>query len=165
MEFHPFNPYKLLAQYHRWSKIKEGCRIPQPAILSLDPINACNLRCGWCNSQKVIDNSNRYRIRTELLLEIPQFLAEWQGVADFPKGVLAVCIAGGGEPLLHEAIDHLILRFHALGIDVGIITNGLLIHDHLESLALCNFVGVSVDAATRGTFRKLKGADVRIFSP
>ena len=47
-KWNPFNSYKLLAHVPRWSLIKRGQPIPQPALVTVDPINRCNLRCQWC---------------------------------------------------------------------------------------------------------------------
>ena len=42
------------------------------------------------------------------------------------------------------------------GIEVGIVTNGLLIHKHIKALSKCTWVGISLDAGSNETYDKLK---------
>jgi hypothetical protein len=155
-KWNPFNSDKLLAHVYRWRLIARGMNIPQPVLVTVDPINECNLSCDWCNSNRILTQRHN-RIETEVLLEIAQGLAQWQGCSQWPKGVEAVCIAGGGEPLLHKGIGKFIEACVNRGIEVGVVTNGTLLDKYLEPLSLCTWVGVSVDAGTSETFRKLKG--------
>ncbi|WP_027178431.1 radical SAM protein [Maridesulfovibrio bastinii] len=155
-KWNPFNSYKLLSQVYRWRLIKRGQPIPQPALVTVDPINSCNLSCTWCNAEHILQN-RRNRISERGLLELSEGMAKWKGHPEWPGGVEAVCIAGGGEPLLHPATGRFIKSLVKNGIEVGIVTNGTRIHEFLEELALCTWVGVSVDAGTPETFERLKG--------
>jgi len=153
--WNPFNSYKLLAQVYRWDKIQRGRPIPQPVLVTVDPINRCNLKCTWCNSAKVLEDREK-KISAKTLNAIADFLPQWQGAPDWAKGVEAVCIAGGGEPLLHKHCGAFIERLAANGVESGVVTNGLNIDDHLQALTNCTWLGVSVDAARAETFNKLK---------
>ena len=155
-KWNPFNSYKLLTHVPRWSLIKRGKPIPQPALVTVDPINRCNLKCQWCNAGYILEHRER-ALSKKTLLELADFLAGWQGCPDWPKGVEAVCIAGGGEPLLNKDTGHFIERCVANGIEVGVVTNGTLIDRFLEPLSLCTWVGVSVDAGSNAVFNRLKG--------
>lgn len=157
-KWNPFNSFKLLAQVYRWRLIQRGAPIPQPVLVTVDPINACNLSCAWCNSGNILGKRHN-RIRTHVLLEIADALSKWQGSPQWPKGVETVCIAGGGEPLLHDGIGRFIEACVDRGIEVGVVTNGTRIDRFLEPLSMCTWVGVSVDAGTPETFRRLKGKD------
>ena len=57
------------------------------------------------------------------------------------------------NPNIGKFIDVLIKN----GIDVGVITNGVLIDRFIENLSKCTWVGVSIDAGTAKTFQNLKG--------
>jgi hypothetical protein len=157
-KWNPFNSYKLLAHVYRWRMIKRDRRIPQPVLVTVDPINECNLSCDWCNSGSILEQ-RRNRIDKKVLLEIAEGLAQWQGCPEWPKGVEAVCIAGGGEPLLHKDIGKFIEACVNNGIEVGVVTNGIHLDKFIEPLSMCTWVGVSVDAGTSKIFRKLKGKD------
>lgn len=157
-KWNPFNSYKLLAQVYRWRLIVRGQPIPQPALVTVDPINLCNLSCQWCNASFILERRSE-KISRPTLLELADFLASWQGSPQWPAGVEGVCIAGGGEPLLHPDIGDFIEACVARGIEVGVVTNGTCMDRFLEPLSLCTWVGVSVDAGTAKTFRAMKGKD------
>lgn len=154
--WNPFNSYKLLAQVYRWRLIRQGQPAPQPGLVTVDPINICNLSCTWCNASHILSR-RRNRISSEGLMSIARGLSRWQGRPDWPAGVEAVCIAGGGEPLLHPKVGDFIRACVDQGIEVGVVTNGTLIDRHVEELAMCTWVGVSVDAGSQEVFQALKG--------
>lgn len=155
--WNPFNSYKLLAQVERWKKIKRGKPIPPPILITVDPTNICNLNCLWCNAE-FVRRERRGSLSEEALLEIADFLPRWgQGTGCQELGVQAICIAGGGEPLLNKATGSFIDRVVANDVDVGVVTNGTAIGGFVDSLSQAVWVGVSVDAATRETYNKLKG--------
>jgi MoaA/NifB/PqqE/SkfB family radical SAM enzyme len=154
--WNPFNSYKLLAQVYRWEKIRRGGPIPQPVLVTVDPINVCNHRCVWCNANFVLKERHR-KISEKSLMQLADYLPHWQGSPHWAPGVEAVCIAGGGEPLLNPATGEFINRLASNGIQVGVVTNGTLISENIDALSNCVWVGVSVDAGTERTFGKLKG--------
>lgn len=148
-KWNPFNSAKLMAHVDTWSGIKGPDHpLPPPVLVTIDPTNACNLDCSWCNAKAVREKGTQ--ISTEMLLRIAHFLGEW--------GVKAVCIAGGGEPTLHEGINDLIAGLCLIGIRVGIVTNGTRLND-LEGSVACDWIGVSIDAGSSTTYKLQKGAD------
>jgi MoaA/NifB/PqqE/SkfB family radical SAM enzyme len=157
-KWNPFNSYKLLSQVYRWRHINREKAIPQPALVTIDPINKCNLRCDWCNAEYMLKENNRM-LSHDTLMALADFLPRWQGSQEWPAGVEAICIAGGGEPLLHPDIGPFIERVVANGIEVGVVTNGTNLDELLEPLSRCTWVGVSVDAGTAATFKRLKQVD------
>ncbi|MDL1970806.1 MAG: radical SAM protein [Candidatus Desulfofervidaceae bacterium] len=157
--WNPFNSYKLLAHVLRWKEIKKGNAIPPPVLVTIDPINACNLQCIWCNANYIL-RKNKEKISKEVLSQIADFLGKWQDKEGWR--VEAVCIAGGGEPLLHPDFSLLVERLLANNIAVGVVTNGTCIDKHIEALAECTWVGVSIDAGSPETFNKLKNRNGHI---
>lgn len=132
--------------------------IPQPALVTIDPVNICNLKCDWCNADYLLQQTNAMMSR-DMLMELADFLPCWHGSPEWPGGVEAICIAGGGEPLLHPDIGAFIDRVVANGIEVGVVTNGTNLDQLLEPLSKCTWVGVSVDAGTAATYQRLKQVD------
>jgi len=155
--WNPFNSYKLLAQVERWKKIKRGRPIPPPVLITVDPTNVCNLNCVWCNAEYV-RRERRGSLSKRAFAEIADFLPRWgDGTGCGDVGVQAICIAGGGEPLLNHATGGFIDRVAANGVDVGVVTNGTTMDGFVDPLSQAVWVGVSVDAATKRTYNKLKG--------
>jgi sulfatase maturation enzyme AslB (radical SAM superfamily) len=155
--WNPFNSYKLLAHVDTWRHIKRGKRIPPPILVTVDPSNVCNLNCAWCNAA-FVRAERKGMLSEKSLLAIADFLPHWgEGGGPWEPGVKAVCIAGGGEPLMNPAVGAFIDRLVEHKIDVGVVTNGVLINRFVDSLSQCTWVGVSVDAATPETLNKYKG--------
>lgn len=154
--WNPFNSYKLLSHVHRWRQIRRGKPIPPPVLITVDPTNACNFGCEWCNAAYVRAH-RKGSLSKQALMDIADFLPRWgEGSSVWKPGVEAICVAGGGEPLLNPATPDFIDRVIANGIEVGIVTNGSLIYPAMDSLSQCTWVGVSMDAGTPETLNKLK---------
>jgi pyruvate-formate lyase-activating enzyme len=160
-KFNPFNSDKYIAQAPKWKTILYRGEVPPPTTISVDPVNICNLRCTWCNAEEII-HQNHPNISTETLMEIADMLPEWPATKKYPiKGVEALCLSGGGENLLHPAAGEFLQRCYDNGIKTALVTNGTQLHKHLSTIAnCCTWAGVSVDAGTRETFKKLKGKDL-----
>ena len=155
--WNPFNSYKLLAHVDRWGKILRGRPIPAPVLITVDPTNICNFNCAWCNADYVRKHRN-FRLSRSTLLNLADFLPKWSSAVGMPDYPLeAICIAGGGEPLLNPHTGEFIDQVTSNGIEVGIVSNGSCMYEYMDSLARCTWVGVSVDAGTSSTFNNLKG--------
>jgi MoaA/NifB/PqqE/SkfB family radical SAM enzyme len=145
--WNPFSAEKLFAHIYRWRRIKRGSPVPSPAWVTVDPSNLCNLDCVWCNS-KQIRALRSTKLYHETLIDLAEFLPKW--------GVEAVTIAGGGEPLLNSSTGDFIEALVRNGIQVGVITNGLLMDEFIPELSKCTWVSVSIDAGTAETHHRLK---------
>lgn len=155
--WNPFNSYKLLVHVDRWRKIRRGRAIPAPVLITVDPTNICNFNCAWCNAEYIRAHRN-LRLSRNTLNSLADFLPKWGAGPEVENvGVKAICVAGGGEPLLNPHTGEFVDRVVANGIEVGMVTNGSQISDFIDPLAQCTWVGVSVDAGTSATFDKLKG--------
>ena len=148
-KYNPFNSNKLFAQVPKWKGIVRGGDIPAPTLVTVDPINACNYGCIWCNAEYIL-NHNVGKIDGDTLDNIADYLPKW--------GVNTVCIAGGGEPLMHPNLGKFVEKLTKNGIQVGIVTNGLYIDKHIDHLSNCTWIGISMDCASQETLEKLKKA-------
>lgn len=155
--WNPFNSHKLLAHVYRWRLIRRGRPLPPPVLITVDPTNVCNFNCVWCNAAYIRERRRR-ALSGEALRRLAEFLPRWgEGHPECPPGVEAICVAGGGEPLLNPHTPEFIDRVTARGIQVGLVTNGTGLSDAVDALCQCTWIGVSVDAATPATFNRLKG--------
>lgn len=154
--WNPFNSYKLLVHVNRWATIQRGRPVPPPVLITVDPINICNFDCAWCNAEHIRKHRN-FRLSEQILTDLADFLPRWGQQQQAQDGVQAICVAGGGEPLLNPATPGFIDRVIAKGIEVGVVTNGSRIHEAVDALAQCTWLGVSVDAGTAATFDRHKG--------
>jgi MoaA/NifB/PqqE/SkfB family radical SAM enzyme len=108
-------PIKLLGSYEVIRKIKEKNIIPL-IHAQLIPTNRCNLKCSFCSCGA----DDR---KTEMSLDDAHKIIEIL----FLLGCKSVTITGGGEPVLHPNINEIIQRFLDFYIEVGFVTNGLLL--------------------------------------
>ncbi|MDI6853134.1 MAG: radical SAM protein [Deltaproteobacteria bacterium] len=154
--WNPFNSHKLLAHVPRWRQIRRSRPLPPPVLVTVDPTNLCNLNCVWCNAA-FIRAQRHNSLSAEALMHLADFLPRWgEGQTAWPPGVEAVCVAGGGEPLLNPATAGFIDRLNHHGIQTGLVTNGTKILDYVDPLSQCTWIGVSIDAGTAATFNDLK---------
>jgi len=92
----------------------------KPIHLQINPTNRCNLSCSFC-SCKGVDR------HAELSLEnIEKVISSFDSLQ-------AVTITGGGEPLMHKNFCEVINCFKKQNIEVGLVTNGLLLPRFLIS--------------------------------
>ena len=150
-KWNPFNSYKALVHVKYWESIKDG-KIPPPLFLSIDPSGFCNLKCRHCNAAEVL-SQNKAMMTTGLMDTVIQ--------CGNMAGTMAYCIAGGGEPLMNKDLGHLLNGLVRGNKQVAVLTNGLLIPNHAAELLKCTYVGISVDAATNKTWKKVKGPATR----
>jgi MoaA/NifB/PqqE/SkfB family radical SAM enzyme len=153
-KYNSFNSSKVLVHKDYWKPITEG-NIPPPLFLSIDPNGSCDFGCTFCNAKESIKENKSDKLSIEDIGIIKDVLLSWN--------TRAVCVAGGGEPLLNENTEHLISSLTSNNIKVGLITNGHRLDKFIETVQKCEWVGISVDAGTPKTFAKIKGVSEKAF--
>ena len=150
-KFNSFNSWKGLL-YADWYKAVINGKFRPPVEASLDPIHACNLKCQHCNAHRYMGENDPDRMTDTHLINLVQFLGEW--------GVKAICFGGGGEPTLHSNLANAIIETRKAKMEASMATNGTMLKgDFLDVIPLLRWIGVSVDAATAKTYKKLKMVD------
>lgn len=71
-------------------------------------------------------------------------------------GVNAFTFTGGGEPLMHPNIRSMIQATETVGLQVGLVTNGIDLDCVMDLTESFEYVRVSLDAACDETYRKTK---------
>ncbi len=162
--WNPFNSYKLLIHVQRWKQINRGEKIPSPALITVDPTNVCNLNCAWCNAE-FVRKQRKTLLSEKILLNIADFLPRWgDNNPDFKPGVDAICIAGGGEPLLNPGTANFIDKVIANGVEIGVVTTHWVTLDNFIRLLL--FLSKTSDFSRHDHRKKLliKIKDLTLFS-
>lgn len=151
--YNSFNSMKGLLFKDRFDGIISGKFLP-PVEVNIDPVNNCNMNCIWCNGKDIINRKAKEVMTREHLFDLIDYCGKW--------GVHAICFAGGGEPTLHPDLADVFKRCRDNGLDSAIITNGYFPDERqIEQAAkYTRWIGVSVDAANRETFKALKKLDV-----
>jgi len=105
-------PAKLLIQ-----KVIDSRGKIMPVHLQMSLTNKCTLNCSFCSC------SARDK-KLELSLDnIKRIIGRARFV-----GTKAVTITGGGEPLCHPQIKEILRYINRLGIKIGLVTNGTVLH-------------------------------------
>ena len=163
-EYNSFNSDKGLTYYENYKQMVRWLdhapefdrplqRTPlyAPIEVNLDPIAFCNLDCKFCITQRYLKHHREELGMTKLpidyMIKLVDFLTNWQ--------VRGLCISGGGEPTLHPDLPYLI-DYASKRMKVSLVTNATKLFP--EALK-CRWVAMSVDAATRETYKKIKGKD------
>ena len=82
--YNSFNSWKGLLYKQWYDAIVEGKFLP-PIEVNLDPVNACQLACQWCNNKGT--RSRNVVMSTHHMVNLIKFFKKW--------GVKGLCIAGG----------------------------------------------------------------------
>ena len=118
-----------------------------PLVVEFDTTEVCNLACPGCISEDLVCNKTSFS--DDRLLGLAEEM--WKA------GVKAVILIGGGEPLAHPAVGAFMEYLGMHDIHIGITTNGCFIDRYMDIIAkYSSWTRVSVDAATDGTFQKLR---------
>ncbi|HPG30047.1 MAG TPA: radical SAM protein [bacterium] len=122
----------------------------KPITYELDLTNKCNSECPYCFgflNRKNNCGSLDKKFVVKILNQIKNF------------GGKAVTFTGGGEPLLNSNIADSIAAAKELGLDVGIITNGILLKKEISEIILKNavWIRISLDAASPEIYKKTHG--------
>jgi len=109
-------PLKVIMDTDVIDNIQRSQVIP-PIHAQLLPTNKCNMNCSFCSCSEVAKDQE---IPYENIEKIVDKLSTLK--------TKAVTITGGGEPLMHPQINETIKYFGQKGIEVGLVTNGKLLH-------------------------------------
>lgn len=113
-------PVKMLRNTSFLHAVVHEKKIP-PLHPQFCPTNKCNLNCSFCSC------SERDKDLVMSLTDAFSIVKQFKGL-----GAQAVTITGGGEPLCHPDINEIIRSFLAVGIRVGLVTNGLLLNNSVD---------------------------------
>ena len=108
-------PIKLVKNYDLLHSMMTKKKII-PIHVQFIPTNRCNLKCLFCSCSE----DDR---KTEMSLDDAKRIIEIL----HKLGTKSVTITGGGEPLLYPHFQELLAVFHDAGIQIGMVTNGLLL--------------------------------------
>lgn len=123
-------------------------RIRWMPVVTLNLIGTCDSRCVACDYWKRKDG--------------PRLDADTIGrlVPELRHLGTRIVLLSGGEPLSHADLPRICERLHRAGFAILLHTNGLRLEERLGGLgSFVSHVFVSLDGATRKTYRRLRGVD------
>lgn len=131
---------------------------PYPVHLHLVLSDLCNLDCPGCayrlkgySSNELFDDGTRNPRRFLATKMVKQILDDCAQM-----GTKGIEFTGGGEPTLHRDLGALLRYAQELGLDTALVTNGLRMGGLYETAARCQWVRISVDAASDHTYSRVR---------
>lgn len=113
-----------------------SCCLSRNGLLSieLEFTRKCNLRCVYCYSVAGMPRENELSLR------------ELKSVINQAKelGARKIILLGGGEPLLYEGLEEVVLYIRSLGLKAILFTNGTLINKKIAGYMMRNRVSIIV---------------------
>ena len=151
----PYSNLKIFHHAELLQKLKAGERVA-PIYIRIKPTNICNENCYYCHYKNAYLDLDDYSptdfIPRNKMLEIVDDMAE--------MGVKAVTFSGGGEPLVYPYITETMERVLETGIDLSVITNGVLLKGRIaELLARSKWVRLSIDSARDELYSQMRGVN------
>lgn len=139
-----FSSDKILQHLDRVLPWLKGKNVP-PVTIELDLTNRCNNNCPWCIGGR--KNEKDLVGPFEIIDQIVSFK------------IKAITFTGGGEPLLYPQVLEVVEYAHKNGLDVGFITNGLLLDEGKAKVLLknCIWIRVSLDASNARDYHYTHG--------
>lgn len=157
----PFSERKILGHFDKLTKYLNNEEYP-PILVEIDLTNKCTSDCPWCFGYL-------NRKWTDFMLFAPEskdtalrYNASNQGVRNLISdlanlGVKAITWTGGGDPTCHKNLTEFLKQAQELGIENGLITNGVI--SVKDALPYCTWIRFSVDAATKETYKIQHGRE------
>lgn len=143
-----FDRNKILAHLDSINKYVSEGTLDYPLLVEFDLTNVCNHDCPGCTGFRKEGGLNS-AIETRDAIVI---------LEDMKKcGTRAVTFSGGGDPTMHPDFDSIIEYAAKIGLEVGLITNGMSLKTrHFELLlSSCTWIRISWDAATPELHQKI----------
>lgn len=128
-----------------------------PVTWELDPTNDCNHDCVGCFAKGAGGRTNNDSLSWEEAKScVDQILR---------LGARAIVLTGGGDPMFNKITPRLMQYIRAVGLDLGLITNGSIFNDESIEIAVqnCNWIRISLDAGTPEVFSQIRKVPQRQF--
>lgn len=126
----------------------------RPLYFQLEPTTLCNLNCRMCSRNKKIE---KHIVPTIKHMSLAEFKKIFQEISP-----CRIQLSGQGEPAMNPDLIGMISFASKNGAKVSTISNFILPdEEYIENLVKSglNLLKVSVDAATRETYLKIRGVD------
>ena len=121
-----------------------------PINCEIDLSNYCQLECDFCQFAQ-------YRKANEVQMDFGMFQLLVDDLEEL--GTKTITFTGGGEPLLYSWFEEAVEYVKCADLELGLITNGVLLNRWNYLVNEFTFIRVSIDASTKQTYEEVKGRD------
>lgn len=119
--------------------------------LRLSITDSCNFRCLYCMPDEPFKSTPSIELmKSQEIFEISKIF-----VQQFNINKIRIT---GGEPLVRNDFETIIKQLSTLGANIGITTNGVLLHKYFDLLAECDIknLNISIDSLDRKSLNILQ---------
>lgn len=154
-----FAERKILSHLDELSQYVSG-RFYAPIQAEIDLTNNCTSDCPWCFgyvdrkwtdftllAPNVEDANERNNASTKNVKKLIDDLV--------CVGVKSITFTGGGDPTCHKGFTEIVIHAYQKGIDVGVITNGVILV--IDVLPYAKWIRFSVDGASEEVYGFMHG--------
>lgn len=123
--------------------------------LRLSITDSCNFRCLYCMPDEPFKSTPSIELmNSQEIFEISKIF-----VQQFNINKIRIT---GGEPLVRNDFETIIKQLSTLGANIGITTNGVLLHKYFDLLAECDIknLNISIDSLDREKFKYITKRDL-----
>lgn len=145
---------KARSRVRNWASLRNHQIKPAtyPAVMDIEPTNICNLKCTMCPRTKLMTRPRGMMSRSL-----------FEGLVDESRGLTEyMYVDMMGEPTLHTDLCEMIQYAEENEIRTSLSTNCVSMGESISRRLIGSGLSVlviSLDAATAGTYRKVRGGD------
>jgi len=161
----PYSPYKAAHHMDKINQLRRGEQIT-PAFVQIMISDLCNENCSFCAYRMENYTSNKlfgeYDPIKKIVNNNPNRMIPFEKVIEtidscVDMGIKAIEFTGGGEPTVHPKHREIFEYALSKGIDVGLVTNGVILRDGmLDLVPKFKWIRISVDAANKDTYAAMR---------
>jgi MoaA/NifB/PqqE/SkfB family radical SAM enzyme len=108
--------------------------------------------------KEYLKNAKRLNDKVDDIMSVAVFDKLVNDLTTSVSNTKSITFTGGGEPLLNPDFNLMVKKAMESHLDVGLITNGIRVEE-VEDPDLFKFIRISLDAASRETYKAIKGVD------
>ncbi len=155
-----YSPFKIVHHTDRINDLREG-KQPIPLQVQIVPANVCNQNCVFCAYRMDGYNSNE-TFNDKEMMSFEKIIESLNCMAEM--GVKAIQYTGGGEPLVHPRIKEIFQHTLDLGLDLGLVTNGMGLDEELcDILSESSWVRISIDASSAEDYSMIRKTSLKAY--
>lgn len=139
---------KILAHREAVQSLRHR-QLSYPLVLHVMPTERCNLKCIFCS---VAHRDEKNELPFSLIVRVIKGMKS--------RGLKAVILSGGGDPTLYPSINELLGFAYDLGLEVGMITNGISLDEKIESDLILKLTWLRISLNTLDYIEDLEMPDL-----
>ncbi len=140
---------KLIHHPEVVKKIRDESKV-LPISLQVGPTSRCNLKCSFCPNANRTDHED---------LHVQDLIALLDSLVDM--GLKTVEWTGGGDPTMYKDINEIIKVAATMGLEQGMITNGILLRDKITKRSLDSLKWVRISVNSLEYVKKIRLPEIK----